>query len=98
VASLSIAGVAAALQASAAIVRRSRASWLALDAARNVLEHAWAVPCGAGYWCPPPLRCELTRAPAAAGIVRLTVAVTSPELPAPLRLDTLARAADCSAS
>ncbi|HYC54543.1 MAG TPA: prepilin-type N-terminal cleavage/methylation domain-containing protein [Candidatus Binatia bacterium] len=97
VASIAMAGVAAALEAAAATVARTRQGWLAVDLARGVLENAIGSPCAQAYECPPQFQCELSRSwISSLSLERLSVSVTSRSMPAPVRLDSLLRAPACA--
>lgn len=82
-------------QASATLVRRSRAVAETVDLVRNLLEHELGAPCGAPLECPAGYRCSVTRAPVTAIADRLTASVSREDGEAAQELRTLAPAPSC---
>lgn len=82
-------------QASATLVRRSRAVAETVDLARNLLEHELGAPCGAPLECPVGYSCSVTRSPVTAIADRLTATVSREDGEAAQELRTLAPAPSC---
>jgi prepilin-type N-terminal cleavage/methylation domain-containing protein len=82
-------------EASATLVRKTRAAADTVGVARNLLEHELGAPCGAPPVCPAGYRCEITRSPVTAMADRVRASAIREDGAASEELLTVAPAPAC---
>jgi hypothetical protein len=92
---IGVAGSARVSEATATLIRHTRAASDAVDVARSLLEHEIGAPCAPPFECPDGYRCAVRRAPVTIAADRVSASVERVDGAAREELDTLAPAPAC---